>query len=167
MRHYDDVEWTFYKQEVLSENKTQEMEEHLYNCDECMDIFLSLINNDEIDEAEEIISKDFTDEVLNSIEKQKHELKQELKTIKRRKEDRFKSIFGYYVAVAAVTIILTWGGFYSSIVDILPQVAEETVIANVSKEPNIISNVSERIVNKTSIFINDFEIYSPKEGLKK
>src|SRR5699024_8337414 len=152
MRHYDDVEWTFYKQEVLSENKTQKMEEHLYNCDECMDIFLSLINNDEIDEAEEIISKDFTDEVLNSIEKQKHELKQELKTIKRRKEDRFKSIFGYYVAVAAVTIILTWGGFYSSIVDILPQVAEETVIANVSKEPNIISNVSERIVNKTSIF---------------
>ena len=39
MKHYDDIEWIFYKEKVFSDEKQAEMEEHLYTCDKCMDTF--------------------------------------------------------------------------------------------------------------------------------
>ncbi len=33
MKHYDYIEWLFYKKNLLSIEKIHEMEEHLYNCD--------------------------------------------------------------------------------------------------------------------------------------
>ncbi len=163
MSHYEDVEWNLYKKKVISKEKSRKMEEHLYSCNECMNTFLSLINNEEVYKAEKILSEDFTSSVINSIQRESYRLKSR----GRNYNERFKNIFGYYVAVAAVTIILTWGGFYSGIVEVLPQITKSTVTANFSNKTNIVSNVSEKIVNKTSIFINDFEIFNPKEGLRK
>ena len=78
----------------------------------------------------------------------------------------FKNVFGYYAAAAAVAIILTWGGFYSGLVDVLPQVAKETAQKNRFDTPSIVSSFTEKIVNKTSNFVNDFQISSGKEELK-
>ena len=60
MKHYDHVEWIFYKNNVLSEEKIIEMEEHLYYCDECLETFLSLIDENEVQEAIKPISEEFT-----------------------------------------------------------------------------------------------------------
>lgn len=162
MKHYDYLEWFFYKEKVLSEEKSKEMEEHLYECSECMDIFLSLIDSEEIDGAEKTISHDFTYRVMKDIQKVK------LKPIAKVKKNTtsFKNVFGYYAAAAAVAIILTWGGFYSGLVDALPQVAKATAQKNRFDTPNIIFSLTEKIVNKTSIFVNDFQISSGKEELK-
>jgi predicted anti-sigma-YlaC factor YlaD len=162
MKHYDYVEWIFYKEKTLSDKMIQEMEEHLYECNECMDIFLSLINEEEIYKAEETISSDFTSCVIDSIQ----EIRYKPKITVKRQNTSFKNIFGYYVAVAAVTILLTFGGFYSGLVDAVPQVAKSTVIKDTINKPNIISNLSEEIVNRTSNFVNNFQIFNSREELK-
>ena len=162
MKHYDYLEWVFYKEKVLSKEKFKEMEEHLYECNECMDIFLSLIDSKEIDGAEKTIPHDFTNKVMKDIQKVKFKPKAKVQ----KNTISFKNVFGYYAAAAAVAIILTWGGFYSGLVDVLPQVAKETAQKNRFDTPSIVSSFTEKIVNKTSNFVNDFQISSGKEELK-
>ncbi|WP_077369665.1 hypothetical protein [Anaerosalibacter sp. Marseille-P3206] len=159
MKHYDYMEWFFYKEKNISDEKYREMEEHLYNCDECMNTFLSLIDNEEIDQAEEAISSDFTKNVIGNIQKVKYKPKPKIHY----EATSFMSGFGYYVAAAAVVIMLTWSGFFSGLVDVVPKIAETTIEEDITEKPNIIFSLSEKIVNRTSSFINDFEIYNGKE----
>lgn len=162
MKHYDELEWIFYKEKAFSKEKSKEMEEHLYECDECMEIFLSLIGSEEIDSAEETISSDFNHRTMEDIRKIKYKPKVKVEKY----TESFKYMFGYYVAVAAVAIILTWGGFYSGLVDVLPQMAKSTIKKETTDKFNIVFSLSENIVNRTSNFINNFQISKLEEGLK-
>lgn len=159
MKHYDYMEWFFYKEKNISDEKYREMEEHLYNCDDCMNTFLSLIDDDEITKAEKEISSDFTRNVMKNVPKVKYKQKYQ----KEKSTTSFMSSFGYYVAAAAVVIILTWGGFFSGLVDVIPKMTESTIKREEINRPNVVYNLSEKIVNRTSSFINDFEIYNVKE----
>lgn len=152
MKHYDYVEWLLYKNNALSMEKQEEMEEHLYNCHICMEIFLSLIDDKEIEIAGSSIPQDFTDKVISKVSNTKVK-KIEPKTNKK----SFNYQFGYYVAVASVTIFLTLGGFYTNLVDAVPRIsASVETIERVGRE-NFISNLSERIVNGTSSFLGSIE----------
>lgn len=150
MEHYDYVEWLLYKNKELPIDSLEKMEEHLYNCDICMDIFLSLIDEKEIKAVEIIIPKDFTSNVMASIRDTK------VKRLVARKENKiFNSQFGYFVAVASVTIFLTLGGFYTNLVDSVPKFTEKIQVQE--EKTNIIGNLSEKIVASTSVFINNIE----------
>lgn len=162
MKHYDYLEWIFYKEKVFPKEKLNEMEEHLYICDNCMDIFLSLIDKEEVDKAEQCISTNFTRNLMSDIQKVKNKPKSKMD----KSRYSVKDIFVYYVAVASVAIFLTLGGFYSGIVDIVPYVAKATINGQKSNTPNLVFNMSQNIVNKTSSFINNFEISNYKEELR-
>lgn len=142
MKHYDYVEWLLYKNKALPEDKQTEMEEHLYSCDICMNIFLSLIDEKDMEAAESIIPIDFTQNTIKNISKSKVK-KLEQKTSK-------KSIpyqLGYYVAVASVTIVLTMGGFYTGLVDSVPRITASVETFEIKS--NVVANISEQIVNST------------------
>ena len=162
MKHYDYLEWLFYKEKVFPKEKLNEMEEHLYICDNCMDIFLSLIGNDEVDKAEGLVSKDFTNEVMNNIQNIKHGPIPKVESRKTRTRD----IFVYYVAVASVAIFLTLGGFYSGMVDMVPYMTGVNSNGLSINAPNVVFNMSQEIVSKTQNFINDFETSNYKEELR-
>lgn len=162
MEHFDYIEWVFYKEKVFSKEKLNKMEEHLYICGECMDIFLSLIDKREEDEAQEIIPADFTNRIMDNIE----DIEYMPRTREEKSNTKFKDIFIYYVAVASVAIVLTLGGFYSGMVDLVPKVSSSTAANQKINPPNLIFNVSQKIVNRTSNFINNFEISSIKEETK-
>lgn len=159
MKHYDYMEWFFYLKKQVSDEKYKEMEGHLYSCDECMNTFLSLIDNDEITKAEETISSDFTRNVMNNVQKVKYKPKSEIP----KSTITFKNIFGSYVAVAIVVIMLTWSGFFSELVNVVPKIAETTVEKEKIDIPNIVFTVSEKMVSRTSNFINNFEISNGEE----
>ena len=150
MKHYDYVEWLLYKNKALPIEMLEEMEEHLFNCHICMDIFLSLIDEEEIEKAGESIPYDFTANVINNISKAKVK-KIEPKATKK----VFNIQFGYYVAVASVTIVLTLGGFYTNLVDAVPKLAASIQV--VEERPNLIANFSNSIVNSTSSFLISIE----------
>lgn len=160
MKHYDYIEWLLYKNGLLSEEKLYEMEQHLYSCDTCMEIFLSLIDEKETEKAGKIISDNFTSEIINklpTIKPVKPKIKQTKKS--------FKYQFGYYAAVASVTIILTMGGFYTSMVDAVPKLSASVQITK--KRPNIIADLSNGIVDSTSSFLSSIENIDRNSRRKK
>ena len=150
MEHYDYVEWLLYKNKELPLKTLEIMEEHLYNCDICMDIFLSLIDEKELKAVENLIPIDFTANVISSVGNKKVQKLQPKKEYK-----MFNSQFGYYVAVASVTIVLTLGGFYTNMVDSVPKFTEK--IQAQEDKSNFIANLSQKIVGSTSTFISNIE----------
>lgn len=150
MKHYDYVEWLFYKKNELSIEKLKEMEQHLYQCDECMEVFLSLIDEDEINLASEIVPIDFNKRVMKEIKENK------VRSIPQVKKYT-KEQFGYFVAVASVTIILTLGGAFTNLVDTVPTISANVSFINKQEKPNLIFSFSEKIVNRTSKFIGSIE----------
>lgn len=162
MKHYDDIEWIFYKEKILSDEKQIEMEEHLYTCDRCMEIFLSLIDKQEVDKAGDSISENFTVDLMANIENLRYKPKTKVK----KSNTRFKDMFVYYAAVASVAVALTLGGFYSGLVDMVPQIGKSTVKRHNINAPNVVADVSGKIVSKTSSFINSFEISKSREELR-
>lgn len=160
MKHYDYIEWLLYKNGMLSKEKSEEMEQHLYNCDTCMEIFLSLIDEREAEHALETISDDFTSKIINNIPK----VKNSNPKIKQAKK-AFNYQFGYYAAVASVTVILTLSGFYAGLVDAVPKLSASVQITE--KRPSIISDFSDSIVNSTSSFLFSIENIDRNKGGKK
>lgn len=151
MKHYDYVEWLLYKNNALPVEKHAEMEEHLFNCDICLGVFLSLIDEKEIEIAGNLVPEDFNDKVINRISKNKI-----IKLKPKDKKKAFNYYFGYYVAVASVTIVLTLSGFYSNLVETVPRISNSFEIVEEEK-PNVIFNFSEKIVNSTSAFLGSIE----------
>jgi len=161
MKHFDYVDWLFYKDKLISEDKEIEMEEHLYNCDQCLEIFLSIIDEDEIEATSSLVPEDFTENLVDKISQEK------VKTIEKGKEKRESINFGYYVAVASVTIILTTAGLFNNIVDSVPKISTEIQASSNIEKPNPVHEYSERIVDKTSKFIDDIENIEEREIRRK
>lgn len=159
MKHYDYIEWLLYKNRMLSKEKSEEMEQHLYSCNTCIEIFLSLIDEKEAEHAVELISEDFTSKIINSIPKVKSG-KPKIKQTKK----AFNYQIGYYAAVASVTVILTLGGFYTDLVDAVPRLSASVQITE--KNQNIISGFSDSIVDYTSNFLFSIENIDRNKGGK-
>ena len=158
MKHYDQVEWSLYKNNLLDEKIYEAMEEHLYECDQCLDTFLSLIDENEIEEAGKIVSEGFTDNLMINI-KGLTPINKQMKRKSRLPQD----FFIYYTAVASVTILLTAGGVFSKLVETVPQISANISIQEEKIMKNPIYNISQEITKKTSIFVKDFEIRKNKE----
>lgn len=154
MKHYDYVEWLLYKTRSLTNEKSHEMEEHLYNCDICLGVFLSLIDQDELNLASEAVPEDFTANLVGKINKNK------VKTIQPKNDKKtFNYQFMYYIAVASVTIFLTMGGFYTNLVDSVPKIRESIQIVEEGPREmeNHIGNFSEAIVSSTANLLFSIE----------
>lgn len=160
MRHYDYVEWVLYKNNLIDDELHKKMEEHLLLCDECMEIFLSLIDEEDMEKAGAFIPEDFTDKVLDSIKNITPIKKSINKTTKKKIP---KDFFIYYAAVASVAIILTAGGFFGKMVDTVPQLVANVSIEESRFKANRIYDFTEEITNKTSMFINNFQFKKVKE----
>lgn len=160
MKHYDYIEWLLYKNGMLPKEKSEEMEQHLYSCNTCMEIFLSLIDEKEERHAGEIIPDDFTSRVINNIQKTKNK-KPKIKQAKK----SFNYQLGYYAAVASVTVILTLSGFYADLVDAVPKLSDSA--QTTEKRPSIIADFSNSIVDSTSSFLFSIENIDRNKGGKK
>jgi hypothetical protein len=150
MRHYDYVEWLLYKNNLISEEKQVEMEEHLYNCDDCMKVFLSSIDDMEIEEAGILVPDDFSSRIMSNIKN--------VRPIKRpiNKKKNFNDLFLYYISVASVAIFFTAGGIFTKMVEVVPQISVGMSIEENRVRTDTIYNLSESITNRTSEFINNF-----------
>lgn len=150
MRHYDYVEWLLYKNNLISEEKQVEMEGHLYNCDDCMKVFLSSIDDMEIEEAGILVPDDFSSRIMSNIKN--------VRPIKRpiNKKKNFNDLFLYYISVASVAIFFTAGGIFTKMVEVVPQISVGMSIEENRVRTDTIYNLSESITNRTSEFINNF-----------
>jgi hypothetical protein len=112
MSHYTEQEWASFKKHLLSEEMCQEMEQHLQVCDSCMNLWLGLITEAEIDDAAAVISDDFglNTMKLTQVMTKNASAPSSPKSKKRR-------LLAYYTAAAAVTLILVSGGVFQNMVN--------------------------------------------------
>lgn len=159
MKHFNKGQWLAYKNNELSLEEKIEMEDHLYTCDKCMEIFLGSIGEEEIEAAQLYIPEDFTENVKASIKN----VRPMIKAKKKKKKKIINDYFLYYGAVASVAIILTAGGFFGNMVESVPKISIGLEEKESKVKTNTIFNISESITSKTSDFINNFEIKKIKE----
>ncbi|MGE5473791.1 MAG: hypothetical protein ACM3UU_06180 [Ignavibacteriales bacterium] len=108
MKHYDEKTWKSYINKSISHEDEIILEEHLIVCDECLEVYMDLLEKSKLHIAENIVPSGFTDKVMNQVSKSSNNAKKQ-RTIS------FSSIMTYYVAAACLTLFFTINGGFQYI----------------------------------------------------
>jgi len=139
MAHYGDDMLAAYIKDKLSEEKRVEIEDHLFSCNECLDVYMQQMDAgaDQLPSLENHSS--FTDEVIESLSFSKPAMK--IPTRKRRIYQH--SLFHYGVA-AGVTLVLMTSGFFQGITGIVSNVE---AASNSPTQQTVSKNVMEKALS--------------------
>ncbi len=152
-KHFNQEHWSIFQTRMYPETVLRQMEDHLTECDQCREGFLSLINEEEVQEAEKILSADFADRVMVDIGREKNLLFKKKKFFHQAGTNNAI----YFATAAAITLILMGGGFFQSLVDSMPQIAATPVKMEQSPIGRIKMGWSEQVVDRASNWIENFE----------
>lgn len=150
MEHFKN-EWQSYKKGEVTFDKDEKMSIHLSECDQCLDEFILLIDDEDIIKAEKLLSPDFTAKVMRLVAKEKKR-----KTPEYYNAEKTKNTIIYYVAAASITLLFVGSGLFQTIIRGFTEPAAlqlSTRIINSQRSYDI----SGKIVNKASLWIENFE----------
>lgn len=137
MTHFSKEAWCNYTLDLLSHNERESMEQHLYECDHCLALYMEII--DEQNENLPIINGDsFTNEVMKQIKFEK--LKSEEKMSKKQPR-QIKSTLIHYIIATAATLIFMASGLFHYIFTVTSSFEQSSKQSGVS--------ISKQILNKT------------------
>ena len=143
MRHYRDEEWLMYMKDELAESRRGELEDHLYSCDQCLEIYMKLVEDQAV-ELPDLENIHFTDEVVMKLPVNKE---------KQKKSILQSPIFHYGVA-AVVTLSLMSTGVFQSMTGIVGTVEASSF----SKQRQSVStSLMEKALSVFDIIITDQE----------
>lgn len=114
--HFSTDEWQAFKRKTIEPEISSEMEVHLQFCENCQEFYLGLIEQSDLDLAQTVISLNFTDSLLNKLEKQPSAAIIVKFPMNKPRLNR-KNVFAYYVTAAVLTLALMSGGVFDSMVD--------------------------------------------------
>jgi len=143
VRHYRDEEWLMYMKDELAESRRGELEDHLYSCDQCLEIYMKLVEDQAV-ELPDLENIHFTDEVVMKLPVNKE---------KQKKSILQSPIFHYGVA-AVVTLSLMSTGVFQSMTGIVGTVEASSF----SKQRQSVStSLMEKALSVFDIIITDQE----------
>ncbi|PKM78213.1 MAG: hypothetical protein CVU90_02785 [Firmicutes bacterium HGW-Firmicutes-15] len=166
MKHFDVQEWLLFNQGEAGEEKEHLMEEHLVICEDCMQIFLDGIDEIEINRANAIITPDFTTRTIELVKEQSERLnylKQPSLQSYQHKDRWRRRLFSYYVAAAAVTLMLMSGGVFQSAIHQVPNISIPYSLEVPDKKHNLIFTWPTQLREKTTGWIGSIELKNSKE----
>jgi len=151
MAHYENDTWKAYIKDELSEKKRIEIEDHLFSCNHCLDVYMLQLEavTDSLPSLPN--SQSLTDAVIESLPFSKPVTK--ASTRKRRFYQH--SLFHYGVA-AAITMVLMTSGFFQSITGFVSTV-------EAASNPPTQQAVSKNVMEK-ALWIIDMIEPKQKEG---
>jgi hypothetical protein len=171
MKHYTYDEWLQYVKNDINEKTKEELEEHLYSCDQCLNQYLLAMEANE--SSLPILSNmsSFTDLVMAEVSKQKTVVPDTVRNLnnmpivpsvpdtktKSKKRPFYQQAVFHYLLAAAATILLTFSGVFQSL----------AAYANSIESPQIQEkrpSVTEGVINKTFAWMDSLE---KKEADKK
>lgn len=171
MKHYTYDEWLQYVKNEINEKTKEELEEHLYSCDQCLNQYLLAMEANE--SSLPILSNmsSFTDLVMAEVSKQKTVVPDTVRNLntmlmvpsvpdtkaKSKKRPFYQQAAFHYLLAAAATILLTFSGVFQSL----------AAYANSIESPQIHEkkpSVTEGVINKTFAWMDSLE---KKEADKK
>lgn len=151
MNHISYEKWLQYTRGELDSATRKQYDDHLYNCDQCLSVYLEAV--EAMEHTLPVMSNEdiFTDMIMQQIEGQKQ--KQNKKS---QKQSFYQKAIFHYLVAAAMTIILMTSGVFSHLTN-----AVNDFETNKKKEPSFVMG----LMNKSVSFIDKVE-KETKEGNK-
>jgi anti-sigma factor RsiW len=169
MKHYTYDEWLQYVKDEINEKTKEELEDHLYTCDQCLNDYLMAM---EANESSLPILSDvssFTELVMAEVSKQKTAVPDTDRNLitmliapsvpdtKVKKKRLYQQAVFHYLLAAAATILLTFSGVFQSLAAYANSIEKAQVQ---EKRPSM----TEGVINKTFAWMDSLE---KKEAVKK
>lgn len=159
MKHYTYDEWLQYVRNEITGKTREEFENHLYTCDQCLEVYLQAVTANE--SSLPILSNEtsFTDAVMAEVSK-KQGMVTDTKLDKQKsnkKKPFYKQAAFHYLLAAAATILLTFTGAFQSLATYANSLETKQVQ---EKRPSM----TEGMMNKTFAWMDSLE---KKEANKK
>jgi anti-sigma factor RsiW len=139
MDHLNQAKWSEYVKGQLPNDLHSELEKHLYECEECLVLYMQTLDEIEIDIEP---SSDFTDVVMNHI------------STDTKKDTQKKSVFLHYAVAAAITLALMFSGVFEGIANAMSEVEQERAVD---------TSVSERILDKSLLWLDQIKTREGRE----
>ena len=117
MSHFSQREWKDYRESRLTEDEITLMEDHLLECEQCLEIFLASIDDEETAISAGQLSPDFADTVIAKTKT----VQRPNFILPRRARRSVSNLFMYYVAASMVTLMLMSVGVFQNMMDIVPE----------------------------------------------
>ncbi|WP_413304211.1 hypothetical protein AA0X95_00485 [Bacillus sp. 1P10SD] len=159
MKHYTYDQWLQYVRNEITGKTREEFENHLYTCDQCLEVYLQAVTANE--SSLPILSNEtsFTDAVMAEVSKKQDVVPDtknaEQKSIK--KKPFYKQAAFHYLLAAAATILLTFTGAFQSLATYANSIETKQIQ---EKRPSM----TEGMMNKTFAWMDSLE---KKEANKK
>lgn len=144
IKHFDKKEWTEYVANKTSPEKSSQMEEHLYLCDKCLEIYISVSEKTENHSAVDQIHSGFTDRVMEKI-------------IKKPKEKSQAYKLAVYSIAACMTLLITFSGTFERL-----NMNVKGITASITNRPKAVENIfmsgwSERLTEENRDIIEKID----------
>lgn len=160
MKHYSYDEWLGFVKDEISDKSREELESHLYTCDQCLEHYLQAISEHESSLPALLNETSFTDLVMAEISKQNDVIEKSatFKQAVKSKKPFYQQAAFHYLIAAAATLLLTFSGVFQS----LATYASAVDAPQFSYEKK--HSVTEGVINKTFAWMDSLE---KKEANKK
>jgi predicted anti-sigma-YlaC factor YlaD len=153
--HYSIDHWMKYVKDELNETERVVLEDHLYTCDQCLELYI-----DAVDKQEEILPS-ISDEAafMNDIMKKISNENMVIEKVTEKKRPFYQSSIFHYAIAASLTLILMSAGFFQSIIKHTDTIQKAEI--SVKQESK-----TDGLVDKTFAWMDSFD-GSKKEDFKK
>lgn len=151
MAHYNSAEWRLYRQDRLDRRQRRLMENHLLQCETCLEAYTNAIEKQELELAELLLPPGFNTCMIRLVrERQKQQLKA-----------RRSRLLVNYAAAAVITVALTASGAFHAVVREVPTLLQETEIVSQVIQQTTSFNWSDQLVEAATIQLN--KLWETKE----
>ncbi|MFK9092060.1 anti-sigma factor family protein [Bacillus salipaludis] len=175
MKHYSYDEWMVYVKDEISEGNREELENHLYTCDQCLENYLEAVSANETSLPVLSNQSNFTDQVMAMVTPKAvpdtiNDLSM-METVRlvpdtvntinskvSRKKRFYQQAVFHYLLAAAATIVLMFTGAFQSLATYAGNLESPRLVQE--KKPS----VTEGVINKTFAWMDSLE---KKEADKK
>jgi anti-sigma factor RsiW len=155
MKHFTYEEWKRYANDELPEPDREFYEDHLYSCDECLEVYLEAVAETELPSMES--GSAFTDLVMAKISEEVKKPAQPRIFEEKKRRPFYQSPLFHYSLAAAMTILLMTTGVFQSI----------TQYAGAVQDPDFQekkTSVTEGLVDKTFAWMDTIEKKDKEEN---
>ncbi|TCZ71072.1 hypothetical protein E0485_22860 [Paenibacillus albiflavus] len=155
MSHYDQHMWGRYLQEELDADTSIALEQHLYECDECLEAYTTYLELHPSSIPAPHNSTLLEDSIMTAVfgspvrqDEQEITSNQPLHKAKSTRMERWRTLRNYLVAAAATIILMVTGifnGLFKQVDDLKSRTADRQ------------TSISEKLVEQTVSFFNDMQ----------
>jgi predicted anti-sigma-YlaC factor YlaD len=146
-KHYSYEDWCQYVKNEMDGSVREDVETHLYSCDQCLDIYLQVLESEDSELLKIQNETQFTESLMASIA----DINKKNVSLGEGKKSFYQSSAFHYLLAAAMTIFMMSTGVFQSI----------TKVADTVQSPQTFQHspsFSEGLINKTFTWMDSFEL---------